>query len=55
MPRINFDEEPTSTPKKNLPKLAEFITDDGFNRKKLTLIFRRSKEHTPKGDQMDIR
>lgn len=33
--RINFDIEPLSCPKKHLPRLATFLTGEGFDKKKL--------------------
>lgn len=41
MSRLEFDKEPLGCPKKYLPKLANFLTTDGFQKKKLTLLFRR--------------
>ena len=56
MPRLKFDEEPKSTPKHYLPKLVQFICDgEDFNRKALTLIYRRSKNHPQIGDNLDLR
>jgi len=42
MSRLEFDCEPRCCPKKYLPKLANFLTSDGFQKKKLNLIFRRN-------------
>jgi hypothetical protein len=46
MSRLDFDVEPKSCPKKFLPCLANFLTADGFQRKTLNLIFRRSITNT---------
>jgi hypothetical protein len=40
--RLKFDHEPRGCPKKLLPNLANFMTDDGFSKKTLNLIFRRN-------------
>lgn len=55
MPRLAFVEEPLGTPKKYLPTLADLITEEGWNKKKLTPIFRRSVEHSSLGKPSDIR
>lgn len=53
--RLKFDEEPISVPKVQLPKLVGFISGDDFNRKILTLIYRRSNSHPSKGQDGDLR
>jgi hypothetical protein len=40
--RLEFDREPLGCNKKFLPKLANFLTNDGFQKQKLHLIFRRN-------------
>lgn len=40
--RLEFDQEPTGCHKRLLPKLANFLTSDGFQKKRLQLLFRRS-------------
>ena len=55
LPRIAFDVEPISTPKYNLPKLCKFITNQGFSKHQLNLIYRRSLSQPPKGTSSDIR
>lgn len=42
MSRLEFDREPLGCPKKYLPKLANFLTTDGFQKKKLALLLRRN-------------
>ena len=55
MARLKFDEEPISTPKTDLPKLVGFICGEDFNRKVLTCIYRRSGNHSPIGQDYDLR
>lgn len=53
--RINFDIEPLSCPKKHLPRLATFLTGEGFDKKKLELLFRRTlNPKESRGDPTDI-
>ena len=54
--RLSFDKQPNGCPKKHLPKLANFLTTDGFQKKKLNLIFRRSSNNQDQcGQSTDIR
>ena len=55
MPRLAFVEEPLTIPKKYLPTLADLTTEEGWNKKKLTPIFRRSQEHPNLGSSTDLR
>ena len=49
---MTFDTEPLSCPKKYLPKLANFLTDEGFDKKKLDLLYRRTIN--PKENHGDV-
>lgn len=40
--RLNFNFEPQSCPKKLLPRLANFMTNEGFDKKELNLVYRRA-------------
>lgn len=55
MGRLKFDEEPVSTPKVHLPRLVGFICGNDFNRKLLTLLYRRSTTLPPRGQDCDLR
>ena len=44
--RLQFDKDPASCNKKLLPNLANFITTDGFQKKKLELLFRRNTSNS---------
>lgn len=55
-PRLAFDQQPLGTPKKYLPVLATFLTaEEGWNKKKLTLLYRRSQENKPFGQSSDLK
>jgi len=52
---LAFDQEPRGCPKKYLPILANFLTNDGFSKKNLNLIFRRNiGNQEAKGNPNDI-
>lgn len=55
MPRLAFVQEPLTIPKKYLPALADLTTEEGWNKKKLTPIYRRSGDHSSLGSPMDLR
>ena len=50
--RLSFDTEPLSCPKKHLPKLANFLTGEGFDKKKLDILYRRTTN--PKENHGDV-
>jgi hypothetical protein len=53
---LSFDKEPSGCPKRYLPKLANFLTTDGFQKKKLNLLFRRNSNNQDQyGQSTDIR
>lgn len=54
--RIEFDREPLGCKKQFLPKLANFLTTDGFQKKKLRLLYRRNAANQEiSGQPADIR
>lgn len=53
--RLSFDEEPLGCRKQFLPKIADIITTEGFQKKKLRLLFRRNNNGQSFGQASDIR
>jgi hypothetical protein len=53
---LEFDKEPLGCNKRFLPKLANFLTSDGFQKKKLQLLLRRNNTNQETyGQPIDIR
>lgn len=53
--RLEFDEEPLGCRKSCLPKIADIITTEGFQKKKLRLLYRRNNNGQSVGQPSDIR